>query len=81
MLMMILMDIFTLLLIKIDMKKEYIVFYLSADGRFHGRTTVLAVSFSSAYKDAKLFSRDSGCTLVGLVERQTFKYNCLISNY
>ena len=63
------------------MKKEFIAFYISADGKFYGHFTVLAISFSRAYKDAKLCSREFGCTLMGLVESQTFKDNCLIFNY
>lgn len=53
------------------MKKKYFVICLSADGKHYERFTTSAVSFSGACKTAKLFSKNSGMTIKGIIEEKT----------
>jgi hypothetical protein len=53
------------------MKKDYVVFYLSADGSYYDNFTVSAVSFSDACKSTKSFSKQSGLSIMGVVEEKT----------
>lgn len=63
------------------MKKEYVIFYLSVDGKYYGHAIIMDISFAGVYKAAKLFCKKSGLNLTGIVEKQTFKDNCQIFNY
>lgn len=62
------------------MKKKYVIFYLSADSKYYDHVVMMDISFTSAYKNAKLFCKKSGLNLMGVVEEQTFKDNCQIFN-
>lgn len=53
------------------MYKNYVVFYLSADGAYYDNFTVSAVSFSGACKSAKAFSKQSGLSIMGVIEEKT----------
>ena len=68
--------IFLLFLITTNMKKEYIVLYLTVSRAYYGIHTLTAISFSRAYKDARDYCKASNFELVGVVEKQAFKDNC-----
>lgn len=55
------------------MKKDYVIFYASADGKFYDRSIIPAISVADAYKTAKMFCKKSGLTLMGVVEK-TYLY-------
>nr|DAE90153.1 MAG TPA: hypothetical protein [Microviridae sp.] len=63
------------------MKKDYVIFYISADGKFYDHSIIPAISVADAYKTAKMFCKKSGLTLTGVVEKHTFKDNCQIFNF
>ena len=64
----------------INMKKEYVVLYLTVSRCYYGIRTLAASSFSRAYSDAKNYCKASNFELVGVVEKQAFKDNCQIFN-
>lgn len=72
--------IFILFLIMTNMKKEYIVLYLTVSRSYYGIHTLTASSFPRAYKAARDYCKASNFELVGVVEKQTFKDNCQIFN-
>ena len=51
------------------MKKEFTIICISADGKHYVRFASLSASFSDACKTAKLFSKYSGLTIVGIVRQ------------
>jgi hypothetical protein len=51
------------------MKKDYVIFYASADGKFYDRFVISAISVVDAYKTAKMFCKKSGMTFMGVVEK------------
>lgn len=55
------------------MKKDFVIFYASVDGKLCDRTVIPAISLADAYKTAKLFCKTSGLTLMGVVKK-TFLY-------
>jgi hypothetical protein len=63
------------------MKKDYVIFYASADCKFYDHSVIPAVSVADAYKTAKMFCKKSGLTLLGVVEKRTFIDNCQIFNF
>lgn len=62
------------------MKKKFIVFYLTADGKHYNHVIINAFSLSRAYAEAKHFCHVSGMNFMGIVEEQTFKDNSQIFN-
>lgn len=63
-----------------NMKKEYVVLYLTVSRCYYGIHTLAASSFSRAYSDARNYCKASNFELVGVVEKQAFKDNCQIFN-
>lgn len=61
------------------MKKNYVVFYLSADGAYCDNFTVSAVSFSDACKSARSFSKQSGLSIMGVIEKKNLSRNFITS--
>lgn len=57
------------------MKKEYIIICAFVDGKHYMRFTSLSASFSDACKTAKLFSKHSGLTVVGVIEQKILSDN------
>ncbi len=50
------------------MKKSFIGFYVSADGKHYKRVHIYACSFARAYDEAKRQYLDSGMSLVDVIE-------------
>jgi hypothetical protein len=63
------------------MEKEYLIIYLSVDGKYYNHVTITSKSFSAAYKEAASFVKKFGLNLVTVSEKQAFKDNCRILNY
>ena len=53
------------------MSKNYVVFFTSADGSYRDSYVISAVSFSDACKSAKAFSKQSGLSIMGVIEKKT----------
>lgn len=73
-------SIFVPSLILVNMKKEYVVLYLTVSRSYYGIHMLTATSFSRAYKDARDYCKASNFELVGVVEKPAFKDNCQIFN-
>lgn len=63
------------------MEKEYLIIYLSVDGKHYYSVAITSKSFSAAYKEAASFVKKSGLNLVTVSEKKAFKDNCQILNY
>lgn len=63
-----------------NMKKTYVVLYLTASRSYYGIHTLTAISFSRAYSDARNYCKASNFELIGVVEKQTLKDNYQIFN-
>lgn len=61
------------------MKRNYVVIYLSADGKYYNDYLVSSVSFSGACKSAKEFSKHAGVTIMGVIEEKTLSQNFISS--
>ena len=61
------------------MSKNYVVFFISADGSYCDSFTVSATSFFYAYRSAKAFSKQSGLSIMGVVEEKTLSRNFISS--
>lgn len=63
------------------MRKKYIIFYCSADGKFRDHCIISGVSFADAYKSAGTFRKISGLNILGIVEEKVLKGNYQIYKY
>ena len=59
----------------INMKREYICFYLPVCRTYYGIHPIVAISLSRAYKIARDYCKVSNFELVGVIEKQTFEEN------
>lgn len=61
------------------MKKNYVVIYLSADGKYYNDFLTSSVSFFDACKNAKKFAKYAGVTIVGVIEEKALSENFISS--
>ena len=57
------------------MSKNYVVFCTSVDGSYRDSYAISAASFSDACKSAKAFSKQSGLSILGVIEKKTLFQN------
>nr|DAR43198.1 MAG TPA: hypothetical protein [Microviridae sp.] len=63
------------------MKTKYFVIFLTSDGKYYNHSIVLATSFFDAYKRAKLLSKETNSTIMGVIEDKTVTDNFILPNF